>query len=510
MISLKELLSLWGFSDHPFESYTAEKEARLTDYFVSPPYLDDVLGTARTAAPVVVFGARGIGKSAIRVFIEDLCSTGDKKGLLNGRVVAVTHDSFRSTLVNGLDGVTLEMHIEAILQKMVCAALAHIAHRLNGAQPTKELVLQAFPSLDVDTFARLVASYYINLSDLQREAAFRGVYDYFKRESESISDRARWFQSLWSTLRVPIFDIANMIQVVIRGKPQIKPAQLSIKFQAAKKDAVLDDFQSLALMSPQLEIDAWYVLVDKVDEDELTDNDASQAAHLIMPLLKNLRVLETPMVSFKFFLWDQLRDILSKEGVRFDKIRNFRMDWTRDELRMMIDKRVSAFSNGGVSTLAELAEQGEHLYPLIVKFATFSPREIAHVVDEMFREHARHSTVENGAMITPASVEQALDQYCVRRVKDMYPSDKVRQFARLTSPVFTSSDVQAAFRISQPNASKKINAWREDGYVKQIEDTRSMKDASKTVYQYEVSEPRIRRIIERGLMSVDIEEDTSH
>ena len=90
MLGLKELLDLWGFSENPFESYTAEKEIRLTDYFVKPPYLDDVLGTADSAAPAIVFGARGIGKSAIRIYVENLCVQGDPDGLLRGRVVAVT------------------------------------------------------------------------------------------------------------------------------------------------------------------------------------------------------------------------------------------------------------------------------------------------------------------------------------------------------------------------------------------------------------------------------------
>jgi hypothetical protein len=506
MVNLKDLLSLWGFTDHPFESYIAEKEARLTDYFVSPPYLDDVLGTAATAAPVIVFGSRGIGKSAIRIFIEDLCASGDRRDLLHGKVIAVTHDDFRATLRDGLDGVTLERHTETILRKMVCAALAHVAHTLDKEKPTKEKILAKFPTLDVDTFARLVADYYTTLSELQREIAFTGVYDYFKKESESISDRARWFMSVWSLLRIPILDIANLI-LAARGKDAIKPTPVvGAKNAAKKKEVILDDFRSLAMMTPQLGIDAWYVLIDKVDEDEATDNDASNAAQLVAPLLKNLRILEAPYIAFKFFLWDQTRAILVDEGVRFDKIRNFTMTWTPEELRAMIDKRLAAFSNGKVTSLKDIVEHDGTLYDTIIRHAASSPREIVQIVNSIFSEHARHSTQDTGAMITNDSLQRALDEYCVRRVKDMYPADKIRQLTRLPMATFTSSDVQAAFRIKQSVASRKITVWKEDGYIKQTTDVRSKKDSSKTVYQYEVSEPRLRRIIENNLMK-DVEPD---
>ena len=72
MLSLKQLLDLWGFTGHPFEAYTAENEPRLSEYFVAPPYFDDMVGSASSMTPAIVFGSRGIGKSAIRIHIENI------------------------------------------------------------------------------------------------------------------------------------------------------------------------------------------------------------------------------------------------------------------------------------------------------------------------------------------------------------------------------------------------------------------------------------------------------
>lgn len=498
MLSLKELLSLWGFSEHPFESYTAEKEVRLTDYFVAPPYLDDVLGTAASAAPSIVFGARGIGKSAIRIYVENLCGSGDPSGLLKGRVVAVTYDDFRPALRHGLERISLEAHLEVILQKMACAALIRIAHRLGGAPPTKENIAEKFSTLDLSTFSRLVATYFVNLSELQRENSFHGVYDYFKNEAALLSDRAGWFQRVWRSIRVPLFDLANVIQS-IRGKEHAGPTPF-YKPSASRqnKDSVTDDFQTIANMAPQLDFDAWYVLVDKVDEDEHTDGDAAKAAQMILPLLKSLRVIETSRVAFKFFLWEHLRPTLVEESVRLDKIRNFEMSWTDSELREMTNRRLMAFSSGSIKDLRQLIEPRESIFGLVLKYAIKSPREIVHVIDAIFREHARHSTSENGAMITEESIDRGLDEYCMRRVKDVYPQDLIRRITRLSS-TFTANDFMQTFKVSKAVASRRINSWVDNGYIRQVADARSKKDPSKPVFQYEVSEPRLRRILDKGL-----------
>jgi len=128
-----------------------------------------------------------------------------------------------------------------------------------------------------------------------------------------------------------------------------------------------------------------------------------------------------------------------------------------------------------------------------------SPREIAHVLDEIFREHARHSTQETGALITRDSIELGLDSYCVRRVRDLYPTEIVRTISRLPSAKFTSNHVQNVLKVSRQAASIRINKWTDDGYIERIEDTRSDKDSAKLIYQYRIKEKRLERLIQRGL-----------
>jgi hypothetical protein len=402
MLSLRQLLDVWGFTSHPFEAYTAESEPRLSEYFVEPPYFDDMVGSASSMTPAVVFGARGIGKSAIRIHIENICAKQKAEEHIGGKALAITYDDFSKVVENGLNSATLERHLESILGKAVTAALTVVASALHGRDVSEELINDAFPNLDIEVFSRLVHKYFSPLTELQREKAFRGIYNYFRNEALSVTDRINWFQSLWATLRVPLIDIANLVQAV-RGKDGINAVEVSPskKPQDSTAEALISDLYAVAGITEQLGFDGWYVLIDKVDEDEHTDSDAAKSAKLILPLMKNLRILETPRIGFKFFLWNQLRPMLAEEKVRLDKIRNWEMGWTPKELRQMIDRRLETYSNRTVPNLLSISEpDAKDIYDLVIDHAMSSPREIAHILDSIFREHARHSTQDTGALLS--------------------------------------------------------------------------------------------------------------
>lgn len=500
MLSLSELLDLWRFQAHPFESYTAEQEPRLAEYFVPPPYFTDVLGDAAAPSPAIVFGARGLGKSALRLFIEDRCMADEQ-----GRALAVTYDAFDSVLARGLEDVTLDRHLRALLERMVCAVLARIADshmaRFGDEKPTPDTIRVLFPTLDIAYFSRLVGRYFAPLPEVQRERAFRSVSDFFRGRALRFSDRASRFQAVWTVLRVPLIDVVNLIQAA-RGKDPVSPVQLSGTEAHAVNDttSLLSDFELVASLGPQVGFIGWYLLIDKVDETNVTDGDAEKAARLMLPLLRSLNSLETRGVGFKFFLWDQVRPFLVEQKVRLDKIRNWRIVWEAAELRNMIDTRLRVFSQGSVTALTELLEDPAFdVYGTVLEHAMRSPREIVQALDAIFREHARHSDQNSGATVTTQSIDLGLDEYCRRRVADLYPADVIHGIRQLPSSTFTSTTVQTTFRISQPTASLKIGKWVDNGLVERIEDVRSEKDPSKPVHQYRVREARLRRMIERSL-----------
>jgi hypothetical protein len=505
MIDLRALLDHWGFTAHPFDAYTAEKETKLTDYFVSPPYLGDILGSASTAAPSIVFGARGIGKSALRIAVENACRTKDKERL-RGSVEAITHDDFSTTYLTQSEWPTLEDHLKAIITKTLHAALQIIHTSLADSIPSHEAIKNRFPNLNQISFAKLSTRHISPAYAEHQTPSFHATYNYFKSITATPLERLLSLQNIWTKIRPIFFDIYFFIQSA-KGKEPATPPSATIdnitRSAQSNHSLVAADFNLLSQLAPQLGLDAWYILIDKVDEDERTNSDAVKSTELILPLLKNLKTLETSRISFKFFLWDKLRPLLTDKDVRFDKIKNWSMTWTEHELREMIDRRLKAFSAGKTTSLDAICEHdASHIiYREVITLANNAPREIVQILDSIFREHARHHDSHNSNMlISRSSIDRGLDDYCTRRIADRYPSEVPRQISKLTHVTFTNADIQQIFSIAHSAASKKINNWLDNGYVTRTQNTLSAKHPNKPVYQYSVSEPLLRRMVRRRLI----------
>jgi len=75
-----------GFDSNPFQYTNAEKEDRLEEYFISPPYFESVWGNPQNPKSAIVFAPRGGGKTAQRKMVE-------LQSRKSGRVLCVTYSS---------------------------------------------------------------------------------------------------------------------------------------------------------------------------------------------------------------------------------------------------------------------------------------------------------------------------------------------------------------------------------------------------------------------------------
>jgi hypothetical protein len=90
------------FTDNPFATYVAENEPHIEQYFVRPPYFDEVSTTGSACRSIVLFGARGAGKSATRMaFYKDVWSRWQTEG--KAPLAVVLDDYSRIAPKAGLD-----------------------------------------------------------------------------------------------------------------------------------------------------------------------------------------------------------------------------------------------------------------------------------------------------------------------------------------------------------------------------------------------------------------------
>ena len=169
------------------------------------------------------------------------------------------------------------------------------------------------------------------------------------------------------------FDVGKI--ELIKGEDQIN------------KPTVMAYFERLVALAGALGFDAVYILVDRVDETSITQNDANASFEFIQSLVLDLHVLETKSVAFKFFLWDQIRNRYLDAGARTDRIPLHVLNWNLKEMSTMLAERLKAYSDGRVSSLNDLLDGtlAYDIHSLVCILAAGSPRDMIRMCKAIVR-----------------------------------------------------------------------------------------------------------------------------
>src|SRR5271165_2291100 len=123
--TMGKLLETLGFVDNPFGSYVAENEPEIDQYFIRPPYYDAVTERGQAARSLLLFGARGAGKSATRLtFYKNLWSNWQSK---QQGPLFLTLDDYARILSDGLQKVDLGRFVGEVGYLVVEAVLVWLA-----------------------------------------------------------------------------------------------------------------------------------------------------------------------------------------------------------------------------------------------------------------------------------------------------------------------------------------------------------------------------------------------
>lgn len=113
-----------GFISDPFASTDSDREERLSEYFVPPPYFASVMGDPSDPEASIVFSPRGTGKSALRRMVEEGASNPTTPYL------ALTYMDFEWAAGQT---PTVEDHQLAVARLLTLAILTELDAEPNGA-----------------------------------------------------------------------------------------------------------------------------------------------------------------------------------------------------------------------------------------------------------------------------------------------------------------------------------------------------------------------------------------
>ena len=217
-------------------------------------------------------------------------------------------------------------------------------------------------------------------------------------------------------------------------------------------------------------------------------------------MLRDLELLETDGIAFKFFLWDQLEPFYS-EIARTDRIRQETLEWDDPMLTNMWEKRLKAYSSGKVSGLNQISELTSpySVDDLALIFANRSPRDMirigARVISEQ-REIVNHSN-----RISREAIYRAVEKFSELRASEIVTEKTLHDLRRVHQIDFTIPYLaNEVFREKQASTRNRLMRWRREGAVVDV-DRIENPDAQKShpVKLMAIADARIAKVMQSDL-----------
>lgn len=342
-----------------------------------------------------------------------------------------------------LEDIDLNYHLKRIVRLLLVAVLSATAERGVSMLSTDQRHL-----IYLLTKANLT-----NIDSTELKESIRGV--------QNFSDKAKEW---WNKFTGPIGIVLNALLTKIG----LANAELD-KFSSAggKLGQATEQIELLGEMALTLGYRCIYILVDKIDENDLTGK-ARASFQFIQPLLSDLQILELKSFGFKFFLWDMLLDSY-REISRPDRVKYYRLQWDHQQLRTMLSRRLAAHSGGQIESLASVCQLDSHIDidKIVVLFSQGSPRNIIRICKDILDQQSELNSSSH--VLSPAAVVQGFEMFARNYTNEIYSEAVVRDLQKLKRADFTVKYVyNDIFKFTQQAGISKVKVWQDVGVVDQI------------------------------------------
>lgn len=454
-----------GFNKKPFAYTNADEEENLEEYFISPPYYENIQGDYNSPSSNIVLAPRGSGKTAQRKMIEIWSK--DKP------VLCVTYDRFELGANQNIDDITLNYHLKNILQQ----TLIHLVIWLhNYPDNIKTLTKEDKRNLSV-----LCHNYLgdINASDINNVINnLKSVNEKIKKFwNENIGFLDTLLNFVLKKYDLPELDLPEL-------KQEEKKLGQSYKYQ----------LELIYQLAQKIGFKAIYILIDKVDETHLTTNDPNATFRLIEPLIKELETHSIKGYAFKYFLWDKIYNKLL-ESARPDRIQINTLEWSKEKLLLMLSYRLKAFSGGKITCINELYQNYFNKITsdeIIVALSWRSPRNVIRFCQEIIAEQSLINTEVN--TLDTRTLDKASLKISEKISGEIYGYETLSEIKKIDKELMSISHLaNNIFKISANAVRPKITNWNDKGFVVNAGNDKS--GGKKPVNIYYVCDPRVNRLI---------------
>jgi hypothetical protein len=285
-------------------------------------------------------------------------------------------------------------------------------------------------------------------------------------------------RGLWGNLK----DVAKSVNV---EKIAFTVAAFSVSTDFADRPLMTkvdEDFKRLESLLKTLGVRSVYILIDSIDETDLL-HDPENAGKFISSILNNQLVSSSRLFGFKFFLPDSLDS--PRFFKRSDKVRHKIIRWTPENLKRLIEKRLSAYSNDSISTLQQIVEVDVNVdlvYELIGIFAQGIPRTAIRILNEILDKQVDYSDSFTGKF-SQGAIFAGIEAFVEQEYKEFSQEDNVDYgelieiWATTSCMQITPSQLAVASGLTLEDARSKLVYWAaQSGKVQRLTRSRSVND----------------------------------
>jgi hypothetical protein len=456
-----------GFLQHPFSKTNADEEEFLHNYFVPPPYFDAIIGDAASPSSGIVLAPRGSGKTAQRRMVE--------ANAIRSGYLAVTYDRFEFSGSEKVDDISLQYHLRNIIIRILVSFISYLSDSPD--------LIRKLTKDEKRQLAVFVQAYLGNLTG-------DGIQELL-HELKSLPDK---FKEFW---RKNVGFMESVLNFLLKAY-DLDAIDLPDVRQDEKRlsETYKHQLETLLLFVRKIGFKSIYILIDRPDETEQTGNDPEKTYRLIQPMIRDLELLGLPGYGFKFFLWDQIEPFFRVDA-RPDRVSQYRLQWTRKRLKEALSKRLSAYSEGRITSFDSIMKGGREIDDIICLLANGSPRNMIRLCEKILAIQGDKNP--DSTKIDYSSLDLATVQFCEILLIENYGEVFLKEIQRVGRELFTTNYVaNDVLKITSNGARNKITAWANSGLVAQI-GTVVVPPAKRPTHFYCVVDPTAVRVMHRSI-----------
>ncbi len=424
-------LTKMGFKGDPFVIVDADKDPYLDNSLVQNTSLESILNQFDTPTPYVIFGIRGSGKSAMRIFAEKALKKYNKENP-SKEILIIKYIDFNELLsekkkprkipkkvrrfvffsrieYQGHENreITLDDHLDNILKLGIESFMEHIDKKIKDAG--KKHVKKHFKESShlIEKILLLISLYYAPNDRSKKLKKLKETMTLLKYKKSG-----KWFKKKQKK------EIAEKIYLNIKGIPvSTEDALATVQttgvglYDTVGVPQNTEDrfslFRYFMEIIDRLELKGIYLLVDRVDEPTSIKGDSEGMRKLISPLLED-QLLQVKNLGVLLFLPFELADLRKK--YRSDRVKTTcPLQWTNLKMKELIEKRMKACSsqNNSISIHSMFSEKGEEKADIITNLTT--PRNAFRFLSILIKEHC--NTVKDAIEISSETFNSAWREY---------------------------------------------------------------------------------------------------